>query len=78
MPCESGKGPLIIVSIPHPPDPHAPHNDLPGRILARETAEQPTVLRRILSWGAPVIRMVVQEVTARARAGSGAPGGPSD
>ena len=43
----------------------APDSDLPGRIMAREMAEQPAVLRRILDEGAPRIRQVAQEVTAR-------------
>ncbi|WP_406454795.1 SIS domain-containing protein [Streptomyces sp. NBC_01622] len=42
-----------------------PENDVPGRIMARETAEQPAVLRRILEEGAPRIRQVAQEVAAR-------------
>ena len=43
----------------------APDSDLPGRIMAREMAEQPAVLRRILDEGAPRIRQVAQEVAAR-------------
>ncbi|MFJ9375810.1 SIS domain-containing protein [Streptomyces sp. NPDC101455] len=43
----------------------APDNELPGRIMAREMAEQPAVLRRILDEGAPRIRQVAQEVAAR-------------
>lgn len=43
----------------------APDSDLPGRIMAREMAEQPAVLRRILDEGAPRIRQVAQEVGAR-------------
>ncbi|MGQ4478221.1 SIS domain-containing protein [Streptomyces sp. SAS_276] len=43
----------------------APDSDLPGRIMAREMAEQPAVLRRILDEGAPRIRRVAQEVAAR-------------
>ncbi|WP_328932580.1 MULTISPECIES: SIS domain-containing protein [unclassified Streptomyces] len=43
----------------------APDSDLPGRIMAREMAEQPAVLRRILDEGAPRIRRVTQEVAAR-------------
>ncbi|MHB9859169.1 SIS domain-containing protein [Streptomyces sp. YIM S03343] len=45
-----------------PPDPRA---DLPGRIMARETAEQPAVLRRILAEGAPAIQRVAREIAAR-------------
>jgi glucosamine--fructose-6-phosphate aminotransferase (isomerizing) len=40
-------------------------SDVPGRIMAREMAEQPAVLRRILEEGAPAIRQVAQEVAAR-------------
>lgn len=40
-------------------------NELPGRIMAREMAEQPAVLRRILDEGAPRIRQVAQDVAAR-------------
>ncbi|MCX5237455.1 SIS domain-containing protein [Streptomyces prunicolor] len=43
----------------------APQGDLPGRIMAREMAEQPAVLRRILDEGAPRIRQVAQDVAAR-------------
>lgn len=43
----------------------APDSDLPGRIMAREMAEQPAALRRILDEGAPRIRQVAQEVAAR-------------
>lgn len=43
----------------------APDGELPGRIMAREMAEQPAVLRRILEEGAPRIRQVAQEVAAR-------------
>ena len=43
----------------------APDSDLPGRIMAREMAEQPAVLRRILDEGAPRIRQVAQEVAVR-------------
>ncbi|MFE9019707.1 SIS domain-containing protein [Streptomyces sp. NPDC007808] len=57
---------MTTASTPYPPDPHAPHNDLPGRIMAREMAEQPAVLRRILSQGAPAVRKVAQEIAARA------------
>jgi glucosamine--fructose-6-phosphate aminotransferase (isomerizing) len=45
--------------------PPAPDSDLPGRIMAREMAEQPAVLRRILDEGAPRIRQVAQAVAAR-------------
>ncbi|WP_406122232.1 SIS domain-containing protein [Streptomyces sp. NBC_00989] len=43
----------------------APDSELPGRIMAREMAEQPAVLRRILDEGAPRIRQVAQEVAVR-------------
>jgi glucosamine--fructose-6-phosphate aminotransferase (isomerizing) len=43
----------------------APQSELPGRIMAREMAEQPAVLRRILDEGAPRIRQVAQDVAAR-------------
>jgi glucosamine--fructose-6-phosphate aminotransferase (isomerizing) len=43
----------------------APDSELPGRIMAREMAEQPDVLRRILDEGAPRIRQVAQEVAVR-------------
>ncbi|MEU9334309.1 SIS domain-containing protein [Streptomyces sp. NPDC048290] len=42
-----------------------PHGDAPGRIMAREMAEQPAVLRRILTDGIPEIRRVAQEIAAR-------------
>jgi glucosamine--fructose-6-phosphate aminotransferase (isomerizing) len=47
-----------------PATPH-PLSELPGRIMARETAEQPAVLRRLLEAGAPGIRQVAQEIAAR-------------
>ncbi|MBT2417508.1 SIS domain-containing protein [Streptomyces sp. ISL-22] len=56
----------MSATTPYPPDPHAPHSDLPGRIMAREMAEQPSVLRRLLSAGARAIREVAQEIAARA------------
>ncbi|RPF36147.1 SIS domain-containing protein [Streptomyces sp. TLI_185] len=42
-----------------------PRTDVPGRIMAREMAEQPAVLRRILEEGAPGIRQVAQDIAAR-------------
>ncbi|NUR43834.1 MAG: SIS domain-containing protein [Streptomyces sp.] len=48
-----------------PTPPQAPQDDLPGRIMAREMAEQPAVLRRILEQGAPGIRRTAQEIAAR-------------
>lgn len=45
------------------PDPRT--DDLPGRIMAREMAEQPAVLRRILETGAPRIQEVARQVAAR-------------
>ncbi|MFJ5263999.1 SIS domain-containing protein [Streptomyces sp. NPDC088387] len=42
-----------------------PHSDVPGRIMARETAEQPAVLRRLLEQGAPAIRRVAEQIAAR-------------
>ncbi|MGV9700874.1 SIS domain-containing protein [Streptomyces sp. NPDC003483] len=47
------------------PVPDSP-TDLPGRIMAREMAEQPAVLRRILETGAPRIQEVARRVAARA------------
>ncbi|CAL9525137.1 Glutamine--fructose-6-phosphate aminotransferase [isomerizing] [Streptomyces sp. enrichment culture] len=41
------------------------HRELPGRIMAREMAEQPAVLRRILAEGAPAVRRVAGEIAAR-------------
>ncbi|MFF4047742.1 SIS domain-containing protein [Streptomyces chartreusis] len=55
----------MTTTTPYPPDPQAPHNELPGRIMAREMAEQPAVLRRILSQGAPAIHQVARELAAR-------------
>ncbi|SEC39791.1 SIS domain-containing protein [Streptomyces sp. KS_5] len=55
----------MTTTTPYPPDPQAPHNELPGRIMAREIAEQPAVLRRILSQGAPAIHQVAREIAAR-------------
>ncbi|MFI6696638.1 SIS domain-containing protein [Streptomyces sp. NPDC050433] len=40
--------------------------DPPGRLMAAEMAEQPTMLRRILKEGAPHIRDVAAEIAARA------------
>ncbi|MET8781668.1 SIS domain-containing protein [Streptomyces sp. NPDC004589] len=40
-------------------------DDPPGRIMAREMAEQPAVLRRILDTGAPRIQEVAREIAAR-------------
>ncbi|MCF3133543.1 SIS domain-containing protein [Streptomyces olivochromogenes] len=40
-------------------------DERPGRIMAREMAEQPAVLRRILDEGAPAVRQVAQEIAAR-------------
>ncbi|MGW0170727.1 SIS domain-containing protein [Streptomyces sp. NPDC003343] len=40
-------------------------DDPPGRIMAREMAEQPAVLRRILDAGAPRIQEVAREIAAR-------------
>lgn len=54
-----------------PPDPQpdaqpaSVESDRPGRIMAREMAEQPAVLRRILEEGAPRIQDVAQRVAAR-------------
>lgn len=45
------------------PDDHREH---PGRIMAREMAEQPAVLRRILTEGAPAVRRVADRIAARA------------
>ncbi|PTH87683.1 glucosamine-6-phosphate deaminase [Streptomyces sp. A244] len=43
-----------------------PLSDLPGRTMAREMAEQPAVLRRILSEGAPAIQDIARRIAARA------------
>lgn len=44
--------------------------DRPGRVVAREMAEQPAVLRRILDEGAPAVRQVAQEIAAAGPASS--------
>ncbi|MCZ2527896.1 MULTISPECIES: SIS domain-containing protein [Streptomyces] len=44
------------------PDPHRAH---PGRIMAGEMAEQPAVLHRILTEGAPAIRRTAEAIAAR-------------
>ncbi|WP_327353514.1 SIS domain-containing protein [Streptomyces sp. NBC_01304] len=43
----------------------APQSERPGRIMSGEMAEQPAVLRRILDKGAPRIRAVAGEISAR-------------
>ncbi|MCX4669851.1 SIS domain-containing protein [Streptomyces sp. NBC_01381] len=43
----------------------APQSEQPGRIMSREMAEQPEVLRRILEAGAPKIREVARLVAAK-------------
>lgn len=47
--------------------PEIPHplSELPGRIMAREMAEQPAVLRRLLEEGAPGIRQTAQDIATR-------------
>src|SRR5262245_41198135 len=56
--------PTMTAMTPAPaPD---PQHDVPGRIMAREMAEQPAVLRRLLQVGAPAIRQVAQDIAARA------------
>ncbi|MGA4839684.1 SIS domain-containing protein [Streptomyces sp. G45] len=45
--------------------PSSPYSEQPGRIMAREMAEQPDVLRRILDTGAPEIRRTAEEVAAK-------------
>ncbi len=42
-----------------------PQSEQPGRIMSREMAEQPEVLRRILESGAPKIREVAEQVAAK-------------
>ncbi|MBA2944454.1 SIS domain-containing protein [Streptomyces himalayensis] len=42
-----------------------PQSEQPGRIMSREMAEQPAVLRRILESGAPKIRAVAEQVAAK-------------
>ncbi|MEU9785593.1 SIS domain-containing protein [Streptomyces phaeochromogenes] len=58
-----------MTAIPPDPQPDAQpasvESDRPGRIMAREMAEQPAVLRRILEEGAPRIQDVAQRVAAR-------------
>ncbi|MFC9673989.1 SIS domain-containing protein [Streptomyces sp. NPDC056949] len=46
--------------------PSAPKSEQPGRIMAREMAEQPAVLRRLLDTGAPRIHEVARLVAAQA------------
>ncbi|WP_199551195.1 SIS domain-containing protein [Streptomyces sp. N35] len=43
----------------------SPLSEQAGRIMAAEMAEQPTVLRRILEQGAPRIRAVADQISAR-------------
>ncbi|MEU3651695.1 SIS domain-containing protein [Streptomyces sp. NPDC032161] len=43
----------------------AGESEQPGRIMAREMAEQPAALRRVLDRGAPAIREVAAEIAAR-------------
>lgn len=43
----------------------APHSDRPGRIMSREMAEQPEVLRRILDQGVPDIAETARQVAAK-------------
>ncbi|GAA0455347.1 SIS domain-containing protein [Streptomyces olivaceiscleroticus] len=43
----------------------AQHSEQPGRIMSGEMAEQPAVLRRILTEGAPKIREVAERIAAR-------------
>ncbi|MER6503850.1 SIS domain-containing protein [Streptomyces sp. NPDC001455] len=43
----------------------AGESERPGRIMAREMAEQPAALRRVLDRGAPAIREVAAEIAAR-------------
>ncbi|HZG04459.1 MAG TPA: SIS domain-containing protein [Streptomyces sp.] len=43
----------------------APRGERPGRIMSGEMAEQPAVLRRLLSEGAPRIREVAERIAAR-------------
>ncbi|WP_069815582.1 SIS domain-containing protein [Streptomyces sp. TP-A0874] len=40
------------------------HSEQPGRIMAREVAEQPAVLRRLLAEGAPRIRETAERIAA--------------
>ncbi|MEU7578104.1 SIS domain-containing protein [Streptomyces sp. NPDC041068] len=47
-------------------DPEDPQSERPGRIMSREMAEQPEVLRRILDEGAPRIRETARKVAERA------------
>ncbi|MFF9895252.1 SIS domain-containing protein [Streptomyces longispororuber] len=43
----------------------SPYSEQPGRIMSREMAEQPDVLRRILETGAPRIRRTAEQVAAQ-------------
>ncbi|GAA1901336.1 SIS domain-containing protein [Streptomyces sodiiphilus] len=45
--------------------PPAPDQHRPGRIMSREMAEQPAVLRRLLTKGAPEIRETARRIAAR-------------
>ncbi|QDQ13601.1 SIS domain-containing protein [Streptomyces spectabilis] len=45
--------------------PSSSYSEQPGRIMSREMAEQPDVLRRILDSGAPHIRRTAEEVAAK-------------
>ncbi|MBM7168843.1 SIS domain-containing protein [Streptomyces sp. G44] len=48
-----------------PQDAQGPQSERPGRIMAREMAEQPGVLRRILDTGAPAIHEIARRVAER-------------
>ncbi|MFD9882509.1 SIS domain-containing protein [Streptomyces alboflavus] len=43
----------------------SPYSEQPGRIMSREMAEQPEVLRRLLDTGAPAIRETARQVAAQ-------------
>ncbi|WP_098244699.1 SIS domain-containing protein [Streptomyces formicae] len=48
-----------------PQDGHHPQSERPGRIMCREMAEQPEVLRRILDTGAPEIQETARRVAEK-------------
>ncbi|WP_030780862.1 SIS domain-containing protein [Streptomyces sp. NRRL S-920] len=48
-----------------PTPPQDPDSERPGRIMSREMAEQPAVLRRLLDTGAPAIRQTAERVAER-------------
>ena len=53
------------MTAPTPADPTAFTDEAPGRIMAREVAEQPAALRRLLAEGAQPIRAIAEQIAAR-------------